>query len=151
MIFNLSYMKEALFEAHKAFELGEVPVGAVLVHRKSGEKILSAFNQMNSKCNPILHAEMQLIQNAITNLKSKYLTEYDLYVTLEPCIMCAGAISHARVGRLFYGACDYKFGAIENGAMVYSGNKCGYKPEIYGGLMLEESREMLKKFFDQLR
>jgi tRNA(adenine34) deaminase len=148
--FNLSYMREALNEATNAMNNGEVPVGAVLVHRASGEKIFSSSNQMHAKSNPLAHAEMLLIQEAITSLRSKYLTDYDLYVTLEPCIMCAGAISHARIGRLFYAASDPKFGAIENGT-VYSGNKCGYKPEIYPGIISEESEELLKTFFNKLR
>jgi tRNA(adenine34) deaminase len=151
MTFDLSHMQSALSLAKEAFDSNEVPVGAVLVHRKSGKQIAASFNHMHKDNNPLFHAEILIIQDAIKTLHIKYLTEYDLYVTLEPCLMCAGAISHSRIGRLFYAASDPKFGAIENGARVYSGNQCGYKPEIYSGIMEEESRLILKKFFEGLR
>jgi tRNA(adenine34) deaminase len=151
MTFNLSHMQSAISEAKLAANSHEVPVGAVLVHRESGRQVAAARNQMQQACNPLLHAEMLVMNDAIKILKVKYLTEYDLYVTLEPCLMCAGAISHARIGRLFYAASDRKFGAVENGARVYSGGYCSHKPEIYSGIMSEECEEMLKEFFRDLR
>lgn len=145
------FMALALEEAKLARDNDEVPVGAVIVHRASGEVIAHAHNKVETSSNPTFHAEMIAISNACKIVGSKNLIDYDLYVTLEPCAMCACAISHARIGRLIYGASEPKTGAVENGVRFFTSNICHHRPEIYPGIMDDHSKELLQNFFKKLR
>lgn len=138
-------MQIALDEARAAQARGEVPVGAVIV--RAGEVIAQAGNRTLAEHDPTAHAELLAIRQAAAMLGSERLTDCDLYVTLEPCAMCAAAISFARIRRLYYGASDAKGGAVENGVRFFSSPACHHKPEIYGGLSESESGELLKGFF----
>jgi len=140
-------MEVALEMARAAQKEGEVPIGAIIVDPKNGSIIAKAFNRSNLDHDPTLHAEMICIRDACRDLKTKSLTGYDLYVTLEPCAMCASSISYARISRLYYGAYDQKFGAIENGVRIFKSSSSLFIPEIYGGIMEKESVELLKGFF----
>ncbi len=144
------FMKIALDEAKKASSLGEVPVGAVLV--KDNQIIAKAHNLVEAKNDATNHAEMFVIKAASQVLGSKNLENTTLFVTLEPCLMCATAISYARISKLVFAAYDEKFGAIENGVRLFQNHKNNlWKPEIIGGIMTEESSELLKNFFKSLR
>ena len=149
--FSTTFMDQALKEAENAAIKNEVPVAAIIVHKKSQKIISIASNKIEAKCNPLMHAEIIAINMAIKELNIKYLNDYDLYVTLEPCVMCASAISHARIGRLFFAASDPKFGAVINGIRLYSNNYCNHKPEIYPDIMRDKSEALLNKFFSKLR
>lgn len=151
MNFAKNYMINALEHALYAQVSGEVPVGAVIVQRNSGQIISSGYNQVETENNPLRHAEIIAIETACKVLKSKNLSECDLYVTLEPCAMCSAAISYARIGRLFYGASDAKQGAVEHGSRFFTQSTCMHRPEIYEGIMATESRELIKAFFERLR
>ncbi len=144
-------MQEALNVAALGAKFNEVPVGAVVVLRKSGEIISKFHNLVETNRDSIAHAEILAIKDASKKIGSKNLFECDLYVTLEPCGMCAGAISHSRIGRLFYGASDFKYGAIENGCRFFATSIAHHKPEIYGNILSKESSDLLKKFFQKLR
>ncbi len=144
------YMKVALEEAKFAFALGEVPVGSVIVFK--GQIIAKAHNLVEKYKNPLMHAEMIAISRACAVLKQKYLYNCDLYTTLEPCCMCASSISLARMQRLFYGASDSKYGAIENDLSFFKRADSSYKrPEIYESICAEESKELSRAFFQNLR
>jgi tRNA(adenine34) deaminase len=143
-------MKEALKLAQKAASQGEVPVGAVIVDPKENKIIARAYNSCETLANPLKHAEMIAIDKACKKVGSKNLKGYHLYVTLEPCAMCATAISYARLSRVYYGATDKKFGAIESGVRIYS-TAALYKPEIYSDILAQESQDLLKEFFQFLR
>jgi len=149
MQFNNNYMIEAINEAKKALEIQEVPIGAVIVYKS--KIIAKAHNLVQSNRNPTLHAEMLSIIQATTFLDSKNLSECDLYVTLEPCPMCAYAISLARIKRLYFGALDPKGGGVENGPRIFSSSSCHHKPEIYGSIMEDDCSALMKKFFQQKR
>lgn len=149
--FDKKYMRIALENALYAQVSGEVPIGAVIVERSSGQIISSGYNQVETAKNPIKHAEIIAIEMACKELKSKNLSECDLYVTLEPCGMCSAAISHARIGRLFYGAADPKQGSVEYGARFFTQDTCMHRPEVYEGIMADESKELIKVFFENLR
>lgn len=149
--FDNKYMKEALKEAQKAFGAGEVPVGCVVVDRIKDKIIAKTHNLMQSKKNPNLHAEMLAIDIACKQKNNKNLLDCDIYVTLEPCTMCASAISNARLRRLYYGASDLKQGAVENGVQFYTSNSCIYRPEIYSGINAHESGKIIESFFVKLR
>ncbi|MEY3196760.1 MAG: hypothetical protein RLZZ59_126 [Pseudomonadota bacterium] len=151
MNFDNSYMRTALENALYAQVSGEIPVGAVIVQRRSGQIISSGYNLVETECNPTKHAEMIAIDGACKALKSKNLSECDMYVTLEPCAMCSAAISHTRIGRLFYGASDSKQGAVEHGPRFFTQSTCMHRPEVYDGIMAEEARTLLKTFFEHLR
>ncbi len=142
------YMKIALNEAIKAKKLGEVPVGAVIV--KDNEVIATGYNLVQTKNNSTLHAEIVAINRACKKLNSKWLTDCTLYVTLEPCSMCAGAIVHSRLKRVVIGCEDFKQGAFMGmyNLLNYSVN---HKPEILFGILEDESRNILKEFFKDLR
>ena len=140
-------MKEALIEAKKSFELNEVPVGAVIVYQD--EIVSAAHNLMKTNNCALDHAELICLKKALEHVETPFLSECDLYVTLEPCTMCAGAIAHARVRRLYYGASDLKGGGIENNSLVFETSL--HKPEVYGGIMAQESEALIKEFFLQLR
>lgn len=142
-------MEEAIFQAEMAAKSGEVPVGAVIV--KNGRIIASAHNLVETVKNPLLHAEMVVINEASSILDSPRFTDCDLYVTLEPCAMCTQAISFARIRRLYFGAYDVKSGAIENGARIFSKQGCNHIPEIYGGINEIECSRLLKDFFANKR
>lgn len=142
-------MQEAIELAQSAAEAGEVPVGAVVVHR--GEVIAAQANQMVARNDPTAHAEMLVISQALQKLGTGRLQECDLYVTLEPCAMCAGAIAHTRIRRVYYGAQDAKAGAVENGIRLFDQPSCHHRPEIISGLNGELSTKMLKDFFADRR
>jgi tRNA(adenine34) deaminase len=142
-------MSAALTLAREAATRGEVPVGAVLVHR--GEIIAQAHNLTETNNDPTAHAEILVIREAALKLGSTRLPECDLYVSLEPCAMCAAAISHARIRRLYFGAWDTKMGAVENGSRFYTQPTCHHAPEVYGGIQASESEQLLREFFLEKR
>ncbi|KEO89392.1 CMP deaminase [Erythrobacter longus] len=142
-------MQTALDAARKAAQAGEVPVGAVIV--KDGEIIAVAANATRVPPDPTGHAEIRAIRLAAQALDDDRLTDCDLYVTLEPCAMCAGAIAHARVARLYYGASDPKGGGVEHGARVFEQEQCMHAPEVYTGLGEAEAAELLRDFFRERR
>lgn len=144
-----SFMEHALEEAKLASARGEVPVGAVLVHQ--GEIIASAGNRTLELKDPTGHAEILAIRAACQKLNNERLYDCDLYVTLEPCPMCAGAISFARIRRLYFGASDEKSGAVESGVRFYSNSTCHHKPEVYSGILETQSSLLLKEFFNKKR
>lgn len=143
-------MERALEEARAAAARGEVPVGAVIV---SGEgEVFAAFgNRTRELQDPTAHAELLAIRSACERLGSERLIGCDLYVTLEPCAMCAAAISFARIRRLYFGAADPKGGAVEHGPVFFSQPTCHHAPEIYGGIGEREAGELLKSFFRERR
>jgi len=143
-------MQQALLEAKKAFENNEVPVGCVIADSE-GNIISRAHNLVEKTQNPNFHAEMIAIDEACKKLGSKNLENYDIYVTLEPCTMCASAIANSRITRLYYGALDDKHGAVENGVRFFTSKSCFHRPEIYSGIYAEESTELLKSFFSKIR
>jgi tRNA(Arg) A34 adenosine deaminase TadA len=144
-------MYEAIAEAKKAYENGEVPVGAVIVYRKTGTIIARSHNLVEAKNNSLLHAEIIVINRACEVAGQKNLFDCDIYVSLEPCAMCAAAISYARIARLFYAAADLKQGAVENGSRFFTQDSCFHRPEIYPGIAAEVSSELMKSFFRNIR
>ncbi len=138
-------MSLAFAEARSAETRGETPIGAALVHE--GTVIASAGNRTRELSDPTAHAEMLAIREAAARLGAERLVGCDLYVTLEPCAMCAGAISFARLRRLYYGAPDPKGGAIDNGPHFFRQPTCHHAPEVYGGLRESEAAAMLRGFF----
>jgi tRNA(adenine34) deaminase len=150
MSFPLSYpMRLALDLAVQAAAKGEVPVGAVIM--RGDELVATAANAMRQGADPTAHAEIEVIRAAAAKLGSQRLAECDLYVTLEPCAMCAGAISHARLRRLYYGAEDPKGGAVAHGPRFFAQPTCHHRPEIYGGIGETEAAAMLREFFRERR
>ncbi|MEP3244362.1 MAG: nucleoside deaminase [Sneathiella sp.] len=148
MDFELTnYMENALHTAEAAAKRGEVPVGAVVVDSKTGRIVATNGNQMVGRHDPTAHAEMLAIRAAANMVGSQKLTDCDLYVTLEPCPMCAAAISHARIRRLYFGAFDPKGGGVEHGPRVYDHATCHHKPEVYGGIGEKRAAALLKNFF----
>jgi tRNA(adenine34) deaminase len=127
-----SFMDMALEQARAAGEAGEVPVGCVIVH--DGVIIAQAGNRTLTDADPTAHAEIVAVRQAASLLGSERLSDCDLYVTLEPCAMCAGAVSFARIRRLYYGAADPKGGAVDNGVKFFTSPTCHHRPEVYGGL-----------------
>lgn len=144
-------MEEALKQAQIAFNKNEVPVGAILVNRISHEVIVRAHNMVEQQNNSLLHAEIIAINQACQILSSKNLSQYDLYVTLEPCIMCAAAIAFSRIGRLFYAATDPKQGGIESRERFFKSKSCFHQLEIYSGFSADVSEKLIKKFFQKIR
>ena len=144
-----SFMAMALQEARLAGERGEVPVGCVLVC--DGKVIARAGNRILAEHDPTAHAELVAIRHAAHLLGSERLEDCDLYVTLEPCAMCAGAVSFARIRRLYYGAADPKSGAVDNGVRFFASPSCHHRPEVYGGLAEAAAGDLLKKFFKERR
>ena len=142
-------MALALDEARAAAEAGEVPVGAVIVHE--GKVIATAHNSPRALNDPSAHAEMLAIREAARVLGNERLDQCELWVTLEPCAMCAGAISHARIARLYYAAGDPKGGAVEHGARLFDLPQCLHRPEVYSGMGEAEAGEMLRAFFKERR
>lgn len=144
-------MTRALELARTAAEFGEVPVGAVIVDSTTGELVAAACNATESDCDPTAHAELVAIRQAAENLDQSRLSNCDLYVTLEPCAMCAGAISHARIRRLYYGAADPKGGAVDHGPKWFQQPTCMHRPEVYGGIQELPAAALLKNFFKERR
>lgn len=144
------YMARALTLARSAAEQGEVPVGAVIVSRE-GIVVAESANRMRADGDPTAHAEMLAIREAVRRTGDPRLLDCDLYVTLEPCPMCAGAIALARLGRVYYGAADPKSGGVEHGPRVFNHPTCHHVPEVYPGLGETESRQLLSGFFAGLR
>ncbi len=141
-----SFMELALAEARAAAARGEVPVGAVIVG-PGGVVLAQAGNRTRELNDPTAHAEVLAIRTACAALGQERLVGHDLYVTLEPCPMCAAAISAARIGRLYYGAADPKSGGVAFGARVFSHAQCHHTPEVYDGLAETESAALLRRFF----
>jgi tRNA(adenine34) deaminase len=144
-----SFMEQALAEARAAAQGGEVPVGCVIV--REGALIARARNATIAARDPTAHAEMLAIRGAAAALGSERLVDCDLYVTLEPCPMCAAAISFARIRRLYYGAADPKGGAVENGVKLYASPTCHHRPEVYAGIAEREAAALLQDFFKARR
>ncbi|OOY25479.1 tRNA-specific adenosine deaminase [Thioclava sediminum] len=141
-----SFMQQALAEAREAAKRGEVPVGAVVV-APDGRVVAAAGNRTRELGDPTAHAEILAMREACAQIGSERLPGYDLYVTLEPCPMCASAISQARIARLYYGAADPKSGGVAQGPRVFSHPQSHHVPEIYDGIGAAEAEELLKDFF----
>jgi len=144
-----SFMDKALAEARAAGERGEVPVGCVIV--RNGGVIAGAGNRTLAEHDPTAHAELIAIRAAAAALGSERLSDCDLYVTLEPCAMCAAAVAFARIRRLYYGAADPKGGAVDNGVKFFTSPTCHHRPDVYGGLAEAQASELLKRFFQERR
>jgi tRNA(adenine34) deaminase len=140
-----SFMELALDEARAAVEAGEVPIGCVIVC--DGDVVAQTANRTLADRDPTAHAEMLALRQAAAALSSERLVDCDLYVTLEPCAMCAAAISFARIRRLYYGAADPKGGAVENGVRYFASPACFHRPEVYAGIGESEASALLKDFF----
>ena len=145
------FMQMALDEARAAARRGEVPVGAVIVNPARGEVLAKAGNRVEELSDPTQHAELIAIRLAVAKAGMARLEGCDIYVTLEPCAMCAQAISLARVRRLYFGAYDPKSGGVEHGARVYDHATCHHKPEVIGGMVETEAGALLADFFRALR
>lgn len=141
-----SHMAQALAEAQAAAVRGEVPVGAVLV-APDGRAVAAAGNRTRADRDPTAHAEILAIRAACTALGSERLPGHALWVTLEPCPMCAAAISAARIERLYFGADDPRMGGVLHGARVFDHPQCHHRPQIYDGIRAQESRQLLRSFF----
>jgi tRNA(adenine34) deaminase len=144
-----SFMAMALDEARAAGARGEVPVGCVIV--RDGAVVARAGNRTLADRDPTAHAEIIAIRAAAASLGSERLEGCDLYVTLEPCAMCAGAVAFARIRRLYYGAADPKGGAVDNGVKFFVSPSCHHRPEVYGGLAEAEAGALLTEFFRERR
>src|SRR3954451_19271673 len=144
-----SFMQMALDEARAAQARGEVPVGCVIV--RDNAVIARAGNRTLADRDPTAHAELLAIRAACEALGTERLTDCDLYVTLEPCTMCAAAVSFARIRRLYFGAPDPKGGAVEHGVRFFAAATCHRRPEVYGGISEQESAELLRAFFAERR
>lgn len=142
-------MIRALELAREAERAGEVPVGAVII--RDGKILAEAHNAPRTLSDPTAHAEVLAIRRASEALGQERLENCELWVTLEPCAMCAGAIAHARIGRLYYAASDPKGGAVEHGARVFEQKQCLHKPEVYSGMGEDQAAEILKEFFQARR
>ncbi len=146
-----SFMTCALAEAEAAAAGGEVPVGAVIVHGDSGRVLAACGNRVEALADPTAHAEVLAIRAACRHLGVPRLPDCDLYVTLEPCALCAAAISLARLRRLYFGAYDPKGGAVEHGPRWFSQRTCLHMPEVYGGIDEQRAAGLLRDFFRALR
>ncbi len=140
-------MARAMEMARAAAAAGEAPIGAVIVDPADGGVIAEAGNAPIGEIDPTAHAEIRVLREAARRAGNYRLTGLTLYVTLEPCAMCAGAISHARIGRLVYGASDPKGGAVEHGPRLFEQPTCHWRPSVIGGVMAEESAALLREFF----
>ncbi|WP_189369076.1 nucleoside deaminase [Tateyamaria omphalii] len=145
-----SFMDQALEEARAAGVRGEVPVGAVVVSPR-GQIVARAGNRTREMSDPTAHAEVLAIRAACADAGSERLVGHDLYVTLEPCAMCAAAIAAARIGRVYYGASDPKSGGVAHGARVFSHSQAHHVPEVYDGIGAAEAEALLKDFFASRR
>lgn len=142
-------MARALALAEQSAAAGEVPIGAVVTRK--GEVVAEAHNEPRSTHDPTAHAEILAIRRAAEALGSERLTDCELWVTLEPCAMCAGAIVHARIDRLYYAASDPKGGAVEHGARVFEQEQCLHRPEVYAGMGETKAAQLLREFFKDRR
>lgn len=143
------FMREAIKQAKKAAKLGEMPVGAVIV--RNGEIISRGYNKRETKKNALLHAEIIAVERACKKLGGWRLPECEIYVTLEPCPMCAGAILNSRIDRVYFGAYDPKSGCAGSRINLMDMNLCNYTAEVMGGVMQEECAGLIKEFFRELR
>ena len=148
---EFSPMELALRQAETAARRGEVPVGAVVVDGADGSIIAACGNRTEELADPTAHAEMLAIRDACAKSGAPRLEGYDLYVTLEPCPMCAAAIGFARIRRLYVGAYDPKGGGVEHGPRIFSRDTCHHRPEVYGGIMEDAASTLLKDFFKARR
>ena len=144
-----NFMERAIEVAKRAAARGEVPVGAVIV--ENGKLLVQAGNRIEVDKDPTAHAEILVLRAAAEMLSKPRLVSCDLYVTLEPCAMCAAAISFARIRRLYFGAYDPKGGGVENGSRFFGQSTCHHAPEVYGGISEGKCGELLKDFFRKLR
>lgn len=146
---NNKFINLALEQAQHACKLNEVPVGAVITNN---DTVISLAHNLNiNNHDPTAHAEILAIRKAAKILNSSYLTDCCIYVTLEPCPMCAQAISFARIKRLYFGAYDVKSGGVENGPRIFHSTSCHHRPEIFGGIQEEKSKKILQEFFAKKR
>jgi tRNA(Arg) A34 adenosine deaminase TadA len=145
------YMIQALLEARAAAARGEVPIGAVVVDTQSGAVLAAAGNETEQNNDPTAHAEILALQRACKIKGAPRLPECDLYVTLEPCPMCAAALSFARIRRVYFGAYDPKGGGVEHGPKIFSHPTCHHKPDVYGGIEEQACADILKEFFRDKR
>jgi len=145
------YMMRAIELARQAAAAGEIPVGAVLVDGQSGEIVAEAFNLTERDHDATAHAEVLALRAGGAKTGTPRLADCDLYVTLEPCPMCAAAISFARIRRLYFGAYDPKSGGVENSAPFYAQPTCHHRPEVYGGLHEQDCAQLMKDFFKDKR
>lgn len=145
------YMRLALAEAEYAKECGEVPIGAVLVNAETGEIVTRSGNRTIEFFDPSAHAEMMVIREGCRVARAQRIPECDLYVTLEPCAMCAAAISFARIRKLYFGAYDRKGGGVEHGGRFYQQATCHHRPQVEGGLLADDCAAILKDFFVEKR
>ena len=145
-----SFMNVALEEAAKALERGEVPIGAVIVEN-SGNIVARAGNETHARLDPSAHAEVLAIREACTVLKTERLVNCDMYVTLEPCAMCAALIANARIRRIYFAASDPKSGGIQQGARIFDRKQTHHVPEIYSGIGEEKAAKLLRNFFSKKR
>lgn len=148
---DISRMRAALEEAQAASQREEVPIGAVLIERETGNIIARAGNRTLEHCDPSSHAEMQVIRQACAELGVQRLPGHDLYVTIEPCPMCAAAISFARIDRVIFGASDPKSGGLTTPVNLYGHPQLHHKPAIVAGVLADECGQIMKEFFAQKR
>jgi tRNA(Arg) A34 adenosine deaminase TadA len=146
-----NFMQLALAEARLAAASGEVPVGAVLIDGATGEVLARAHNQVDTDTDPTAHAELLVIRETAVTRGAKRLESCDLYVTLEPCPMCAQAIAFARLRRVYYGAADPKGGGVEHGPRIFAQPTCHHRPEVYGGIDEAAAAGLLREFFRDRR
>lgn len=148
---QIKFMQRAIELAAQAAAEDEVPIGAVIVNPENGEIIAEAYNQSQHISDASAHAEIEAIRKACAKLGQNRLWDMDLYVTLEPCTMCAGAISLARIKNLYFGAADAKGGAVISGVKFFEAPTCHHRPQVSGGILEEECAALLKNFFRQKR
>jgi len=150
---HIDFMDLALRQAEAAFERGEVPVGAILVDGRSGEILAADHNRVEERHDPTAHAEMLVIRAVASGRREKRLPFADLYVTLEPCAMCATAMSFARIRRLYFAAADPKGGGVEHGPRIFTQPTCHHRTEVHGGMegAKEQASHLLKEFFKARR
>lgn len=141
------YMQIALKQAEKAYSKDEVPVGALVVDAKSGKIVAKACNRCEHGTDAFAHAETEAMRKACRKLGQNRLRGMDLYVTLEPCTMCAAAISFMRIKKVYFGAVDAKGGGVVSGVRFYEAPTCHHRPEVQGGILAEECSDILKRFF----
>lgn len=148
-LYKSKFMGYALEQAEFAIKENEVPVGAVIVHN---DGIISTnYNRMRSEHDPTAHAEILCIRKATKKLQTANLSDCDIYITLEPCAMCAQAIAFSKIKRVYFGAYDEKFGAIENGVRLFNSKTHNHVPEIYGGIEQQKATRLMKSFFTKIR
>lgn len=143
------YMKIAIKEAYKAYKNGDVPVGAVIL--KNNKIIAKSYNKRQKKNISTRHAEIDVIEKACKKLKTWYLEDCEIFVTMEPCLMCSGAIIQSRISKLYYGVKNEKFGCVESLESLFDNKKINHNVEVSGNIMRSEIEKMLKDFFKQMR